>query len=96
MSPGHIYESHIHKTLAPPNLNKVKKLHNYSFGKEIREANNTKVKTKIHSPSPTDYKLTMVEIIKRKAPGVGFGKAMRQTIFPSEKVNKPNLDQIID
>jgi hypothetical protein len=37
-----------------------------------------------------------VEVVKRKAPGVGFGKAMRETVFPSEKVNKPNLDHILD
>ncbi len=82
--------------MAPPNINHVKKLHNYSFGKEIREANNTKVSSKKKSPSPTDYRVTMVEIVKRRAPGVGFGKAMRQTVFPSEKVNKPNLDHWVD
>jgi hypothetical protein len=58
ITPGHIYNSHVHKSLAPPNINTVKKLHNYSFGREIREANDPKTKVRKPSPSPTDYKLT--------------------------------------
>lgn len=57
-TPGHIYNSHYHKSLAPPNINKAKKLHNYSFGREVREANEPKTKVRKPSPSPTDYTLT--------------------------------------
>ena len=42
-SPGFIYESHVFKTIAPPNMNKVKSKYNYSFGKSIREASQTNV-----------------------------------------------------
>ncbi len=42
-------------------------------------------------PPPGKYDTIPVDAIKAKAPGVGFGKAIRATQFPKEKVAKPEI-----
>ena len=42
-------------------------------------------------PPPGKYQVPPTDTFKIKAPNVGFGKAIRSTIFPAEKVTKPEV-----